>query len=179
MTKWKRKHDLKCSTQWWWWLQWWLIDFIHGCAQWVRSWIIQKSDGSRGHFNPWSLQTGVDIKLSSGEISIGLRDPWLRFRRQKMSFRAITVPLNALDCLQKRWWWWWIAMIIMVLSPRVVGETLQTTPICFRGRNLKQSRDQGSVSTKWSWHRDDDQDRDWVFIVGGSTHEANADKRGD
>ena len=71
--------------------------------------------------------------------------------------------------LIKRWWWWWIAMIIMVLSPRVVGETLQTTPICFRGRNLKQSRGQGAVSTKWSWHRDDDQERDWVLIVGGST----------
>ena len=76
--------------------------------------------------------------------------------------------------LIKRWWWWWIAMIIMVLSPRVVGETLQTTPICFRGRNLKQSRGQGAVSTKWSWHRDDDQERDWVLIVGGGTHEANA-----
>ena len=52
--------------------------------------------------------------------------------------------------LIKRWWWRWIAMMIMVLSPRVEGETLQTTPICSRGQNLKWEPDQSTISTKWS-----------------------------
>ena len=60
-----------------------------------------------------------------------------------------------------------MSMMIMVLSARVGGETLQTTPICPRGRNLKWRPDQSTVSTK-SLHGDEVCDNgQWQYVAVG------------